>query len=77
LSPTSISSNWGGSEMKSYRQFRREAMDAIENLVLEAKGFGEIAKKRRKKKKSKSYLSPREQKLKDLNNRPQSWRGLE
>jgi len=52
-------------------------MDAIENLMLEARGFGEIAKKRRKKKKSKSYLSPREQKLKDLNNRPQSWRGLE
>ena len=62
--------------MKTYKQFRGEAMDAIENLVLEAKGFGEIVKKRRKKKK-KSYLSPREQKLKDLNNRPQSWRGLE
>ena len=62
--------------MKTYKQFREEAMDAIENLVLEAKGFGEIAKKRRKKKK-KSYLSKRTQKLKDLNNRPTSWQGLE
>ena len=61
--------------MKTYRQFREEAIDAIENLVLEAKGFGEIAKKRRKKKKS--YLSKRTQKLKDLNNRPTSWQGLE
>ena len=61
--------------MKTYKQFREEAMDAIENLVLEAKGFGEIAKKRRKKKKS--YLSKRTQKLKDLNNRPTSWQGLE
>ena len=63
--------------MKTYKQFREEAMDAIENLVLEAKGFGEIAKKRRKKKKKKSYLSKRTQKLKDLNNRPTSWQGLE
>ena len=62
--------------MKTYKQFREEAIDAIENLVLEAKGFGEIAKKRRKKKK-KSYLSKRTQKLKDLNNRPTSWQGLE
>ena len=62
--------------MKTYRQFREEAIDAIENLVLEEKGFGEIAKKRRKKKK-KSYLSKRTQKLKDLNNRPTSWQGLE
>ena len=61
--------------MKTYKQFREEAIDAIENLVLEAKGFGEIAKKRRKKKK-KSYLSARAQKLKDLNNRPTSWQGL-
>ena len=61
--------------MKTYKQFREEAIDAIENLVLEAKGFGEIAKKRRKKKKS--YLSKRTQKLKDLNNRPTSWQGLE
>ena len=62
--------------MKTYKQFREEAIDAIENLVLEAKGFGGIAKKRRKKKK-KSYLSKRTQKLKDLNNRPTSWQGLE
>ena len=61
--------------MKTYKQFREEAIDAIENLVLEAKGFGEIAKKRRKKKKS--YLSKRTQKLKDLNNSPTSWQGLE
>ena len=60
--------------MKTYKQFRDEAMDAIENLVLEAKGFGEIAKKRRKKKKS--YVSARTAKIQDLKNRPSSWQGL-
>ena len=61
--------------MKTYKQFREEAIRAIQNLVLEAEGFGEIAKKRRKKKK-KSYVSARTAKIQDLKNRPSSWQGL-
>ena len=39
--------------MKTYRQFSAEAEFAVENMMLEARGFGGIAKKRRKKKRSK------------------------
>ena len=61
--------------MKTYSQFRYDAEEAIINHVLESKGFGEVAKKRRKKKRS--YLSPRSEKIQDLKNRPLSWQGLE
>ena len=61
--------------MKTFRQFRYDAEEAIINHVLESKGFGEVAKKRRKKKRS--YLSPRAEKIQDLKNRPLSWQGLE
>ena len=61
--------------MKTYRQFREDAEEAIINQVLESKGFGSTAKKRRKK--SKSYLSLRTQNIQDLKNRPTSWQGLE
>ena len=60
--------------MKTYRQFRYDAEEAIINQVLESKGFGEVAKKRRKKKKS--YVSARTAKIQDLKNRPSSWQGL-
>lgn len=43
--------------MKSFHQFREEASYAIENLILEAKGFGEIVDKRRKAKKQKDLKS--------------------
>ena len=63
--------------MKTYRQFREDVQFANDNMMLEAKGFGEIAKKRRDKKSKYKYLSPRERKLKDLKDRPTSWMGLE
>ena len=60
--------------MKTYRQFRYDAEEAIINQVLESKGFGEVAKKRRKKKKT--YVSARTAKIQDLKSRPSSWQGL-
>ena len=42
--------------MKTYRQFSAEAEFAVENMMLEARGFGGIAKRRRKKKKE--FLTP-------------------
>ena len=60
--------------MKTFRQFRYDAEEAIINQVLESKGFGEVAKKRRKKKKS--YVSARTAKIQDLKNRQSSWQGL-
>ena len=60
--------------MKTFRQFRYDAEEAIINQVLESKGFGEVAKKRRKKKKT--YVSARTAKIQDLKNRPSSWQGL-
>ena len=64
--------------MKGYKRFRAEAIDAIETLALESKGFkNDGDKKRRKKKRKRGYLSPREAKLLDLKQRPQSWSGLE
>ena len=61
--------------MKTYRQFREDVEFAQENMMLEAKGFGDIAKKRRNRKPK--YLSPRTAKIKDLRNRENSWPGLE
>ena len=51
--------------MKTFRQFQQET-----------KGFGGEKKKKRKVKK-RSYLSPRDAKLLDLKQRPSSWQGLE
>ena len=51
--------------MKTFRQFQEES-----------KGFGGEKKKKRKVKK-RGYLSPRDAKLLDLKQRPQSWMGLE
>jgi hypothetical protein len=61
--------------MKTFRQFSAEAEFAVENMMLEARGFKGIAKKRRKKKKE--FLSPREKKIQKLKNRPLHWQGLE
>ena len=52
-----------------------EAGFAVENMMLEARGFGGIAKKRRKKKKE--FLSPRERKIQKLKNRATHWQGFE
>ena len=60
--------------MKTYSQFREDAQFARENLMLESKGFGDIAKNRRNRKPK--YLSPRTAKIKDLRDRPNSWKGL-
>lgn len=68
--------------MKTYRQFRQDAIDALENLVLEAKGFGNIAKTRREKKKKNKkqketdLLSPREAKIRKLERVKSHWQGL-
>ena len=59
--------------MKTYRQFSKEVSFAIENLVAEAKGFKDAAKRRRKKK---EFLSAREKKIQKLKNRPSHWEGL-
>ena len=61
--------------MKTYRQFREDVHFARENLMLESKGFGDIAKKRRNKRAK--YLYPRTAKIKDLMDRTTSWQGLE
>ena len=61
--------------MKTYRQFAKEMRFALENTMLEDAGFGKYAKKRRKKKKE--YLSPRELKIKKLKKSNLHWSGLE
>jgi hypothetical protein len=65
--------------MKTFKQFRKEASFATENLMLEAKGFGEIARKRRKAKKE--YESKRIAKINLLKKRTggtnELWKGLE
>ena len=63
--------------MKTYSQFKEDVQFAHENMILESKGFGDIAKKRRDKKSKYKYLPPRARKLKDLKDRPTSWMGLE
>ena len=61
--------------MKTFHQFQGDAEYALVNLVAEAEGFKDAAKRRRKKKSS--FLSARERKIKDLKDRPMSWRGLQ
>jgi hypothetical protein len=64
--------------MKSFKEFRRDCNDAIENMILEAKGFGGIAKKRREsKKKGKEYIDKRTAKIKKLKKFSTHWGGLE
>ena len=67
--------------MKTYRQFREDVQFANDNMLLEAKGFGEIAKKRRNKRAKSKYLSPRAAKLRALKDRTgganELWSGLE
>ena len=62
--------------MRTFREFMADANYAVENLMLEARGFSGIASKRRKKKK-KEFLSAREKKIQKLKNRPTHWQGLE
>ena len=57
----------------TFGEFRKESIWALDRL--DEEGF-KNAVSRRKKKKS-AFLSAREQKIKDLNNRPLSWQGLE
>ena len=61
--------------MRTFREFMADANYAVENLMLEARGFSCIASKRRKKKK-KEFLSAREKKIQKLKNRPLHWQGL-
>jgi len=61
--------------MKTYRQFAEEMRFAVENTMLEDAGFGQYAKKRRKKRKS--YQSLRDQKVKKLKGNSAHWPGLE
>ena len=71
--------------MKTFRQFSEEAYFAIENLMLESKGFGDFVKRRkkiRKKEKEKELTvtsgraSKRDLKISKLANRKSLWRGL-
>ena len=57
----------------TFGEFRKESIWALDRL--DEEGF-KNAVSRRKKKKS-AFLSAREQKIKDLKNRPLSWQGLE
>lgn len=63
---------------KTFKQFREDCNNAIENLMLEAKGFGDIAKRRREsKKKRQEYIDKRTAKVKKLKRLPNHWSGLE
>ena len=59
--------------MKTYGDFSNDSIWALDRL--DEEGF-KNAVARRKKKKS-AFLSARDQKIKDLKNRPLSWQGLE
>ena len=63
--------------MKTYRRFKEDVHFARENLMLESKGFGDVAKKRRNRKAKYRSETPRTAKIKDLKDRPNSWMGLE
>jgi hypothetical protein len=64
--------------MKTFEQFRMDQDFAIENLFLEAKGFGSIVHQRKKAKKN--YESARTEKIKLLKKRTggsdELWKGL-
>ena len=71
--------------MKTFRQFSEEAYFAIENLMLESKGFGDFVKRRKKKRKKEKEkaltvtsgrASKRDLKISKLANRKSLWRGL-
>lgn len=64
--------------MKTFKQFREDCNNAIENLMLEAKGFGDIARKRREsKKKRQEYIDKRTAKVQKLRRMPTHWPNLE
>ena len=66
--------------MKTFKQFQEDAKFAIENLLLENKGFGDIVTKRKKarqRKKDLERMSPRDAKIKHLKQNEKSWLGLE
>ena len=48
---TPPSATWEKRQMKTFREFSEEADFAMENLVLEGKGFGDFVKRRKKKRK--------------------------
>ena len=60
--------------MRTFEEFRTHTIFAIENRIAEAEGFKDEVKRRRKKKKE--FLSPREKKIQKLKNRPSHWEGL-
>ena len=60
--------------MKTYSQFCEEMRYALDNLRLEADGFGEYVKKRRKNKDK--YMSKRDQKIQKLRKSKSHWSGL-
>ena len=62
--------------MRFFSEWRSDVNYAIENLILEVQGFGDEAKKRRKKKRA-QYLSPRKSKIKKLRDDEKHWAGLE
>jgi|TARA_B100000035_G_C20980720_1_gene545315 hypothetical protein len=71
--------------MKTFKQFSEEAYFAVENLVLESRGFGQYVKRRKKKRKKETEkelpvttgrLSKRDLKISKLANRKSHWKGL-
>ena len=58
--------------MKTFAEWSADADWSVENLMLEAQGFKDVADKRRRKK---QYLSPRQAKIKKLKTTSE-WPGL-
>ena len=59
--------------MKTFAEWSADADWSVENLMLEAQGFKDVAVKRRKKKQE--YLTPRQAKIKKLRTSSE-WQGL-
>jgi hypothetical protein len=60
--------------MKTYGDFNKDSIWALDRL--DEEGFKNAVARRKKRKRS-SFLSARQQKIKDLKDRPLSWQGLE
>lgn len=70
--------------MKTFRKFSEEAYFAMENLMLEGKGFGDFVKRRKKKRKKEKEAmtttvkaSKRDLKISKLASVKSHWKGLE
>jgi len=69
--------------MKTFREFSQDTNFAIENLVLEGKGFGGLVQRRKKRKRKEQEkgvkvdgTSLRDKKISKLASTKSHWRGL-